>query len=88
MADEKARLEEELAKAEEELARERGLKNEVLIAYNALKEKLEGLGVVRQEVRAAGYSFREHLSDDSRKLWDALIREIPHRPASSDPAKD
>lgn len=74
MAEEKSRLEEALALAEEEIARERGLKNEALIAYNALKEKLEGLGVARNKDRETGYSFLEHLGPESRRAWESLMR--------------
>lgn len=77
LADENKKLEEALALADE---RERDLRrqlNEAVVNLGRLQEKVAGLGLARQKLDAEGYPFREHMSEESRKLFDQLMREVP-----------
>jgi chromosome segregation ATPase len=71
------RLSEQLAIAESELAELRASYNQTVIDMGRLQEKLKGLGLVRTEAERVGYSFVEHMSEESRRAWETLMKEIP-----------
>ena len=76
LAKENGKLEEALALAEEQLTAEKGRVNELLIAIAALKERGSATPPDRRET---GYSFVEHMDEESRRVWDSLMRQIPYR---------
>lgn len=72
------RLEEEILRSEEEKVQLRGQVNELLITVATLREKLDGLGVIRQEREKSGYKFTEHMSPESRRAFESLMKETPY----------
>lgn len=71
------RFEESLAIAEEEKTSLQAKVNELIIENGRLAEKVSGLGVIRERESRTGYSFLEHLSEESRSEWEKLMKEIP-----------
>jgi chromosome segregation ATPase len=72
------RLEDELLRSEEEVVQARGQVNELLITVASLREKLSGLGIVRREEERSGYRFTEHMSPESRRAFESLMKEVPY----------
>ena len=84
IAAENSRLSEALALAENDLTELRAKYNEAIMDMGRLQEKLKGLGLVQQREQASvGYSFVEHMSEESRRTWEQIMREIP-RPGGAD----
>lgn len=79
LAERNAQLEEELATAEEKAEGLHGQLNEALINLGRLQQKIGDLGIIRQEVERQGYPFVELMSEESRRQWESMMKEVPYR---------
>lgn len=80
LAKQNAALEDETEQLERAVSDLRRQLNEATINLGLAQEKLAGLGVHRPgEPRRTGYSFTEHMSDESKRAFETLMKEIPYR---------
>ena len=74
---EATRFEEALALAEEEKVALQARVNELIIENGMLLQKLQGLGRIDYHAKKEGVPFTELMSEESRREWDRIMREIP-----------
>jgi chromosome segregation ATPase len=80
LAEQNIALEKEIGQLEQRESELRRQLNEATINLGLAQEKLSGLGVHRPgELRRTGYSFTEHMSEESKRAFETLMKEIPHR---------
>jgi len=72
------KAEESLALADEENKALQARVNALIIEVGMAQEKLQSLGLVSRDVeKKTGVPFRELMSEESRREWDRLMKEIP-----------
>ena len=79
MAERNGQLEDELAAAEERAMLVHGQLNEALVNLGRLQAKVKDLGLMKEEVESKGYKFTELMSEDSKRRWNAMMKEIPYK---------
>jgi uncharacterized phage infection (PIP) family protein YhgE len=78
LAKQNAALEDEVVGLADMSADLRRRLNETTINLGLAQEKLAGLGRVDPtQSRRVGYSFTEHMSDESKRAFETLMKEIP-----------
>lgn len=74
LAEQNMLLSNDLGRLEDEKAELRRQLNQAIINLGRLQEKLGKVTPERE-----GYSFVEHMSDESRRAWESLMQELPSR---------
>lgn len=85
LAKQNAALEDEAEQLEASNSDLRRRLNEATINLGLAQEKLAGLGRVDPaRPGRTGYSFTEHMSDESKRAFETLMKEIPYRGTKED----
>jgi chromosome segregation ATPase len=74
-AEQNVLLEDQIGRLEEEKAELRRHLNEAIMNLGRLQEKVEALGIADKQ--RVGYSFSELMDEDSRRLFESLMKELP-----------